>query len=642
MAVTFHRKWKLRVAHKNAGFSQRFVVSGASSGNGTHDGVVGNEVIVDGDSWTVQLQWNNNSGSGWQDSSMITATGSLSPLVIVKFLHADDNVPGSRDGDYDDLIVSCEDLNPAFDIVQRPFAIDRGTLSMMPDGIFDVSQGLQYMGVKIRNEWHFDWEDWMGFMIGIAPISKTTLASQGASIVDHWSNQEQLAFQQEVENGFVKVPNLKMGDETTIYFKIDVANANPDKPEIDFVAQRIAWDSSYDAPDRQVHRKIFVSRSIYDPVNQELIAEVPEGRVHMRLKKILVDKYNGEKAVAHGRKNPCHRKPPRPGKSGSTGVGGEGVSLNDIREDLKDLLNDLLKGKDINPCLIAELLQKCCSCSGGGHSSDDGNGPDDWTGPWGDGDGGGLGEGPGGDNWCRFKPFSWLPLEFEYRIVPNPSYVGQFGPLAFEDPWWKVILIILAVLLAIASAIVDAVTAGSDPKFIIGQIIDLSNRATSNVDAAIASLNGSRGLDFNILDAQNDDRNNGIPIVSLDGTISLDRTDNGDSGIEDAVSGDIVFKSGARSATTRGAVLSTTLTSNVEQDDGSIISFTNQVVVDPLPAPSNQPLSQGGDSGSVWAKLSTFRPVALNFAGPTDDSGSSAIANPIRDVVNLFTIHFNS
>jgi hypothetical protein len=602
---------------------------------------VGNEVIVDGDSWTVQLQWNNSSGSGWQDSAMITATGSLSPLVIVKFLHADDNVPGSRDGDYDDLIVMCEDLNPAFDVVQRPFAVDRGTLMMMPDGIFDVSQGLQYMGVKIRNEWHFDWEDWMGFMIGVSPTSKAALASQGVQIIDNWSTQELLAFQQEVDSGFVKVPALKIGEETTIYFKVDVNHANPDKPEVDFVAQRIAWDSAYDTPDRRVDRQIFVSRSTYDPVNQELIAEVPEGRVYMRLKKALVDKYNGEKAVAYARKHPCDRKPPRPGKSGPTD--GMGIDLDDIREDLKDLLEGLLNGKNINPCRIAELLKKCCDCSGGeGSRGDDGNGPDDWTGPWGNPDGGGLGDGPGGDNWCRFKPFSWLPLEFEYRIVPNPAYVGQFGPLAFEDPWWKVLLIILAVLLAIASAIVDAVTAGSDPKFIIGQIAALSNRTSSNVDAAIATLNGSRGLDFDLLDAQGDDRNNGLPIVSLDGTIPLDRTDNGDSGIEDAVSGDIVFKSGARSATTRGAVLSTNVTSNVEQDDGTVISYTNQVVVNPLTAPNDQPPSQGGDSGSVWAKLSTFRPVALNFAGPTDDSGISATANPIRDVVNLFNIHFNN
>jgi hypothetical protein len=274
------------------------------------------------------------------------------------------------------------------------------------------------------------------------------------------------------------------------------------------------------------------------------------------------------------------------------------------------------------------LLEACCDKGDGGGKCDGDGRPGD----------GGLGDGPGGDDWCRFKPFHWIPVEFEYRIVPSPAYVGQFGPLAFEDPWWKVLLIILAILLAIASLIYDYIKAGEDPNFVIGNITGKSARTTSNVDAAIARLNGSRGNDLNALEAQGDDRNNGLPINgATGGSVTIDRTDNGDRGIEDAVLGNIVFKSGARSATTRGTVSSISL--NIPVDG---INYTNQVFILPLPAPSNQPLSQGGDSGSLWVDLTSRRPVALNFAGPIVDDGSNAIANPIRDVVTLFDIHFNA
>lgn len=640
MAENFSGKWKFTVIEKVASFSQRIKISGATSGNGIYDGVVGNEFFIDGPNWTVTLEWNNNSGSGWRESRVIESIASQSPLVILRFLRADDNFSNLADYDYTDLVVRCEDLNPAFKIEQRPFAVDRGTLMMLPDGIFDVSQGLQYMGVKVTNDWHFDWQPYMGFMIGVSPDSKVSLASQGIQVIDTWTDTEQLAFQQEVSNGFVKIPGLRIGQSKTIYFKIDVSNAGPGKPKVSFVAQRIAWDPAYNAPSRQEKEQIFLSRSTYDPLNRELIAEVPEGTVYMKLKKVLLDKFNAEEAIKAALRDPCGRKPPKPGHSGKPGKGGK--DKDQLREDLKELIECILKGKPIDPCELSGLLQECCDCSGGGKGGN-GNGKDEeWEGPWDTPGSGGLGDGPGGDHWCRFKPFSWLPIEFEYRVVPNPAYAGQFGPLAFEDPWWKVVLAILAVLLAIASAIVDALTAGSDPKFIIGQLLGLSNRQTSNVDAAIASLDGSRGLDFDVLDARSDDDNNNLPVTTLDGEITIDRTDNGDSGIEDAVSGDVVFKSGARSATTRGTVLTVNGSSNVEQDDGTTILYTNQVIVQQLPAPNDQPLSQAGDSGSLWVKMNTLRPVALNFAGPTDDSGSSATANPIRDVVNLFTIHFNN
>lgn len=628
MSEIFQGKWRVKVTGKNAGFEHRFRIAGANNGNGTYSGIVGTEAIIDGESWTITMEWNNGSGSGWQESAVLRSIGSVSPLVLVNILRVDDNFPDQRDNDFDDLIITCTDLDPIFEIVQRPFALDRGTLTMLPDGIFEVSQGIQYMGVRVRNSWDFDWDHFTGVMIGIANSSRSALLSQGIKLIDTWTTQEQQALQQEITNGFAKIPALKKGAERTVYFKLDVRNASPSKPVIDFVAQRDVWDPSYDTLSRRVLRQVFISRSTYDPLTRELVAEIPEGTVFMRLNKIIVDKEEMEKAMVDALLKPCKRDPPRPGSKPDTRT--NKFDKNRQREELKDFIEGLLSGKRIDPCKLRELLDTCCSkdIGGGNGNSDDGGNPGD----------GGLGDGPGGDNWCRFKPFHWIPSEFEYRIVPNPAYVGQFGPLAFEDPWWKVILIILAALLAAASLIYDYIKAGEDSNFVIGKITAKSSRTSSNVDAAIALLNGSRGNDLNVLEAQGDDRNNGLPINGVTGgIISIDRSDNGDRGIENPVIGNVVFKSGARSATTRGTISSISLNIPVEG-----ISYTNQVFIVPLSAPVNQPLSQGGDSGSLWVDLTSRRPVALNFAGPANDDGTNAIANPIRDVVDLFDIHFNA
>ncbi|KAL5590170.1 hypothetical protein FOBRF1_013727 [Fusarium oxysporum] len=45
--------------------------------------------------------------------------------------------------------------------------------------------------------------------------------------------------------------------------------------------------------------------------------------------------------------------------------------------------------------------------------------------------------------------------------IPVPAYGGIHGPLPFEDPWWKVILCIIAIALAIAGAI-EAANAGGE------------------------------------------------------------------------------------------------------------------------------------------------------------------------------------
>lgn len=661
MRVAFEGKWRGTVTGREAGFPQRVEVTGAAAGNGAYDGIVGNSfVFEDG---VAELQWNDNAGSGWQESGIISSIGMTSPLVTVRSISADDNVPADRDGDFDDLQVRFEHIGAPFEVVQRPFAMDRGSLVMFPDGIFDASQGVQYMGVRIRNVWFFDWTSAFpttGMSIGIAPASRAALQAIGIVVLDGWTALEQRALGQVVDDGFVRVPDLARGEETTVYFKVDVSSAQPGKPQVGFVAQRDAGDPRFDEPSRVVKKAIFASRSTYDPSTNEFVASLPEGSLRLRLNEVVLDR-TAANAAAQALIRCLSRR-----RSGATRSASQSWSTgrrsfwhdpNDhelhcrhaqraIAAALRELLGG---GRDVDFCRLREIWDVCCDddCSlthcgcppggGGGAGGGDGPFPD-----------GGWQDGGGKDGWCRVRPVFWLPLDFEYRFEPDPAYGGQFGPLAFEDPWWKVVLIILAVLLALASIIYDYVFAAQDPRFTIGKVNQLADPATTGLDAATGNLDGSRAIDLGLLDAQSDDVNNTNPIVAVDSIVQLDRTDNGDNGIADAVVGNVVWKSGGTSATTRGVVTATNYMTNIDYDgEGGhdtitgTITYSNQVLVTQIVG-MEQPLSQGGDSGALWIDLGTGRPVALNFAGPTDDSGSTGVGNPIRAVADRLQLRFNS
>jgi hypothetical protein len=54
----------------------------------------------------------------------------------------------------------------------------------------------------------------------------------------------------------------------------------------------------------------------------------------------------------------------------------------------------------------------------------------------------------------------FLPYHVGVRIVPNQPYAGQYGDLPFQDPWWKILLCIIALILAAAGAIVEGLSGG--------------------------------------------------------------------------------------------------------------------------------------------------------------------------------------
>jgi hypothetical protein len=62
----------------------------------------------------------------------------------------------------------------------------------------------------------------------------------------------------------------------------------------------------------------------------------------------------------------------------------------------------------------------------------------------------------------KFNPClgGFLPHHVVVVVTPNPPYVGQYGDLPFQDPWWKIVLAIVALILAAAAALVEGQSGG--------------------------------------------------------------------------------------------------------------------------------------------------------------------------------------
>lgn len=107
MYITMQGSWTVAVKTKSAAFAQRFVISGATSGNGTYSGVVGAPPVhVTGSLWTINIQ--NNPGSGFQNSDARIKFPSIVGGNIVFDIESND---AGGDADFDDLILSCRTPN---------------------------------------------------------------------------------------------------------------------------------------------------------------------------------------------------------------------------------------------------------------------------------------------------------------------------------------------------------------------------------------------------------------------------------------------------------------------------------------------------------------------------------------------------
>lgn len=63
----------------------------------------------------------------------------------------------------------------------------------------------------------------------------------------------------------------------------------------------------------------------------------------------------------------------------------------------------------------------------------------------------------GHDPNFQFCSPAYLLKDIKATVTPTPPYPGQYGDLPYQDPWWKVLLCILALLLLIGAAIAEAV-----------------------------------------------------------------------------------------------------------------------------------------------------------------------------------------
>jgi hypothetical protein len=115
MTQTFYGPWSVEVVSLEASFSERFVIGGSANADGAYDGTPGVSVQVSGDEWTLDLQWNDNTGSGWQPSDVRkTAEYTISDGLVVT-LGADDNLDAVRDHDYNDVVLACRSMDPTID-----------------------------------------------------------------------------------------------------------------------------------------------------------------------------------------------------------------------------------------------------------------------------------------------------------------------------------------------------------------------------------------------------------------------------------------------------------------------------------------------------------------------------------------------
>lgn len=104
-------------------------------------------------------------------------------------------------------------------------------------------------------------------------------------------------------------------------------------------------------------------------------------------------------------------------------------------------------------------------------------------------------------------------------------------------------------------------------------------------------------------------------------------------GVDEAVDGDVVTKSGRTTGVTTGQVIDTAGTVTVGYGGSNTATFIDQVIVSDM---NGQSFSQGGDSGSLIMRQSDQKAVALLFAG----GGTTTIANHIALVLSTLGLTF--
>ncbi len=593
MSVSITGSWLLTVLSHEPG-RRRFTITGSSNADGTYPGDIGTAVTVlaiDDQPWQLEIE--NFSSGAWRVSGIRVegAVGIVGSTDLLANIRSEDD-PASLETVWDDIVLQARNLDPLIRVPIRPFALRTDDMQMMPDGIFDASLGIYYMGVRVENTWGADFtadSHW----IGITAASRAALAAAGIVIIDAWTPQELESVGQKLNPGgnhFI-LPTLARHQVHTVYFKLDCTRASTRKYQIEFECVEASMIDPA-SPRRRTMANIFVSRSTFDTATGRLNINCPEGRLSLRITRFAAP----VSYVLRERRRVGRRQPD-----------------NECRDALQKLRELLLSCQEIDCSELRRLFVCVCTEQGPGHRA----------GPF------------------IYPDIPLWPMEFEYTIEGAP-FTGTTGPIPFQDPWWKLLLIIVAIILSIAAALSDTSdVAYHDDDLVIGT---LERWQQNDVDAAVTKLNGKRGTPSGdpteVLDAHSDEPVT-TAVVAIDGNVNIDPNFLSDAEIDAAIAaggdGAKVFKSGARSGTTRGFLQSRTMP-YTRSDDGTVFNLPQiNIIEDPA---FNQPTSQHGDSGSVWVQTSSLRLVGLNHSGSSDDSGSSAVAAPIADVAAALNIKF--
>lgn len=612
--LTYHGRWRVDVLEKNAAYKQRVLISAASLGNGAHPGNPGDSFIVDGETWTMKIQ--HDDGSGWDDSELYPEPLVESGAHLHQNVNSEDRPEDPPDAqDKNDLIIKVCKIGPMFDIEYRPFAVNSDTLEMHPDGIFVGLNGIQYMGVRITNRWgkalHGD------TCLDISALGRQNIIAQGMNVLDAWSTAELDKAGQSLISGGIEIGSLDVGESCTVYFKIDASDARKGKPEIQFHMLRGSGVPDVSNTMRFNEHKIFIAEVGYDFSSGEAVVAVPEGTARLKLNKIVVDRRGMRKACQDMiRGLDCGCKESKAGKRAAR---------------LREILEKIQRGR-CDPTTLKAIMSLFCEClevSGNycGHGSPGrgGNGDKD------------VPKIPPGLIGCANR-FFWLPADFEYTVDVG-GYEGQVGPLPFEDPWWKIFLLLLAVIIAILGIIAAATGWGkTQQSLLIGTVGDFS---TANVDAALVNLDNSRGRQQGVADAITGEPHQN-PEISLDAVINIDPQ------VAAPFIGMHVVKSGARTGFTHGII--TSVTAGTNQCRGTWDDATNTCTPDPAtpnlvmnnqiriaqdPA-FGEPTTDSGDSGSLW--LSNEPATRFQVVGLTHSGTDTSDANPIQDVITALNI----
>lgn len=594
MSIQLFGRWNLKVTKAIHNWENRFRIEGATSGSGTYPPTIGLNVTAVGPAWLVTAEYRESAMGTWKPSDMIIEPG-LERVDIHAVIGAEDPLP-SRD--FEDIQWDADYLDGIMlEIPYRPYAIRPQDLFQMPDGIFETAFGTYYMAVRVVNRWGLPFTD--NHVLDISATSRTELAVRGIQIIDGWSYGELAALGQTQKGTGIVLGPLVPGAARTVYFKVNVTNAAPRKHQVEFICSNMAGMADPNHPARRVRKQIFVSRTTVDSTTGEIVAQVQEGTLRFKLKELAIDMKNGRK----GRKRcppPKRRKP-------------DAITIDTLRRTLQALLD----GKPVDPCVIQQILACYCILDPGR------------------GDGGGLDPYHPRDGRFCYDPFYSFPTKFSYTVIPRAPFSGQYGPIPFDDPWWKVLLLIIALLLFVAGLLSEAAdTAYQDEDLVIGTL-GLTQR--DDVDAALCRLDTDRALAFRqTLDAQsNEDFLS--PIVALNGNINLAGPVMTRAELDPLLALPMnsperkLHKSGGRTGLTHG-ILSAFAPRGHDLATWSI----DQLIIISDPDFGSEPVSDRGDSGSIWVHTASLRPVGLNHSG--SDDNLTAFASLLEDVESRMNI----